>query len=355
MPSHEPRAAPPPLVLRPSDFDEAAVFVGRIFESANWLSLFKHWWDNNPSWSESVPRGWIYRGEGGGVVGFMANIPFRYAIDDRSALACAASSLAVDASCRGQGLAKGIGRAYLAQEGADLLIGTGSSHEAWRLWLALGMRELEHDWTRANYLIPADLPAFVRRSFPRVPAVRLASPLVQKVGGRVLSSLEWLRGTRDLSIDEIVSFGALDPQQLAACIPNRGIQRTRSVETLDWFYFGSEELRRTRTVLVARREGSLVGFMGIKYEEAGASYILECCTGGRVDVARALLFRACAIARAEGRPYVSARASSPTMARALPRWSLASRRRPFPYCYLLPGRVHSDWETGPADGDLGIT
>jgi GNAT superfamily N-acetyltransferase len=115
-------------VLQDEDFADAARFLARVFggQPAGYLELFEHWWKANPRWTSDMPPAWIVR-RGAEVAAFTASIPFFYVIDGASGLCFVTGSTAVAPECRGQGLSKAVGRLFVQQTAADLLVGTGST------------------------------------------------------------------------------------------------------------------------------------------------------------------------------------------------------------------------------------
>jgi hypothetical protein len=66
-------------VVSAGDYTNLARFLGSFRDDRNgeivWLKRLEHWWEQNPSYSADVPRGWLLHGDDGAIVGFLGNIP----------------------------------------------------------------------------------------------------------------------------------------------------------------------------------------------------------------------------------------------------------------------------------------
>ncbi len=131
-----------------ADIGDIAKFLTLSFggSESHYRQLFSYWWESNPSWGDGLPKGWVIKSQDRAIIGFTANIPFAYVINGQAGKCFVTGYTCVDENWRGHKLSKKIGSAFLAQDDADLLIGTDSTPTAYKLWLGLGMRPLQRNW-----------------------------------------------------------------------------------------------------------------------------------------------------------------------------------------------------------------
>jgi len=354
---------PPALrAFQENDFKDTARFLSSIFgeDASRWQSWFAHWWRANPAWNESIPRGWLVRSAGGKPIAFTANIPFRYVIEGKPGLCCVTGSTSVDAAWRRQGLAAMVGKAFLDQPQADLLLGIDSSHAAYRLWQALGMKSLERRWQQINYRVIADAAALTTR----LAATAHLPKFVGAVAGRCAAALMLpitiaAERSRTLAIDKVDRFLPQDGDALESCVASdASTYACRDARTLDWLYFGSPYVRGTRAVFVARSGPQLVGYLAMKRRDPHSYGLLECRTkNADRDIARELIFAARAFAQQQQVRYIVARPYTPMITFAIPRAvSIRLNGPKVTYCYQFrtPLKDESGWETSPSDGDVSV-
>src|SRR5215468_9664607 len=118
-----------------ADLPALCQFVGLVFgKDANVVqSWFDHWWRLNTSWNEGIPRGWLVRVHGKDIIAFTANIPLPFVITRRRGICYVTGTTGVHPNWRGKGLSKLVAQAFVEQQTPDLLVGTGSTPEAFKL------------------------------------------------------------------------------------------------------------------------------------------------------------------------------------------------------------------------------
>jgi hypothetical protein len=351
-----------PTELRASDTEDLATFLVSVFggEREIWKDWFAHWWTLNPARRRSIPCGWAVRSPAGAIIAFTANIPSRYVIDGKPAFCCATGCTAVDTNWRGLGLAKAVGRKFLDQPHGDLLVGVDSTPVAFGLWRALGMQALDERWLKNHSRVLADGAA-------------LGTALSQKTGlpsivGRVAGACIslWLDSpiaahsrSKSLSVTKIDGFSERDADDIAICrASNASTYSYRDVGTLNWLYFGSPFLSRTRTVLVARSGSQLVGYLAMKQWSPHSHYLLECrCHNADPEIARELILAARELARQNRAQTIVVRPYTRMIEAAIPpAVSIQIGRPATTYCYKFrTGDVSTEnWETAPGDGDISV-
>ena len=342
--------------------DDLARFLASVFggDARIWRGWFDHWWALNPAWNAGIPRGWVVRSDTGAISAFTANIPFKYVIGGNPALCCATGSTAVDPNSRGAGLAKAVGRKFLGQIHGDLLVGTNSTPFAAGLWRSLGMKSLDASWQRTNYRVLADGRALVRGGS----AAAGSSNLVRRIAGTSLeSALDTItfltRRSKALSIQRIDKFSEFDTDSLGACkASNATTYAHRDIPTLNWLYFGSENVKRTRVVLVARAGSRAVGYLAMKQWFGHSYYLLECrCRDADPEIARELIWAAREFGQKNRARSILVRPYTPMIEAAVPPMLSVPLKKPTTtYCYSLKGGEIDveNWEAAPGDGDVAV-
>ncbi len=355
------QACGPVAELQASDLADLSELLAGIFgaQAGDWREWFAHWWDRNPARQAGIPRGWIVRSANGDLVAFTANIPFRYVIAGRTALCCVTGSTAVHRDWRGRGLAKAVAAKFIEQPDADLIVGVDSTSAAFTMWQSLGMQALNEPWLGTTSRILADGFALATAQSG---AMGLP-PIVGKAAARCL--MLWLaaaepasRRSRSLTVAKIDNVAPADCEALSACRASpASTYAQRDFETLNWLYFGSEYLKRSRVVLVARSGTAPVGYLAMK-QWRDSYYLLESrCRDADPDIARELLYAARDFGRQTGAHAIIVRPYTSMIRQAIPRAVSVTLARPqTTYCYRFKAQnvATDDWETAPGDGDMSL-
>jgi hypothetical protein len=347
--------------LEETALDELACFLASVFGGASqiWREWFDHWWALNPAWNSAIPRGWLVRSDAGAIIAFTANIPFKYVIDGKPALCCVTGGTAVDLNFRGIGLAKTVGRKFLSQIHGDLLVATDSTPFAAGLWRSLGMKSLDTRWQRTNYRVLADGHALIA-GVSAAGSPNLAGRIAGTALGFALDTVALLsRRSKVLSVERIDGFSEFDAHSLDVCkASNATTYAHRDVSTLNWLYFGTENVKQTRAVLVARSGPTLVGYLAMKRWAGHSYYLLECrCRDADPEIARELIRAAREFARRKQARAVVVRPCTPMIEAAIPAMlSVPVKKPPMTYCYTRKtGEMDfENWEAGPGDGDISV-
>jgi GNAT superfamily N-acetyltransferase len=348
--------------LQSNEIESLAKLLASVFggELVTWQEWFAQWWTSNPACDASMPRGWTARSAAGNLVAFTANIPFRYVIDGKPALCFATGCMAVDPRFRGRGLAKEVGRKFLDQAQGDLLVGTDSTPVAYGLWRSLGMETLDSRWLKTHFRILADGPAlataFVKKA--GLPSV-MGRAAGSCIGAWLEARAEAARPSKSLSVVRAERFVEADADDIENFRASRASTYSwRDVRTLNWLYFGTRYLERTRTVLVARSGSRLVGYLAMRQWHGDTYFLLECrCRDADPDIARELFWHAREFARRDRARSIFVRPYTAMIEAALPRSARVQLARPSTtYCYRFrAGDVNvADWEATPGDGDVSL-
>jgi hypothetical protein len=81
----------------------AATFEDETRDEQFWLKRFDLWWDKNPAFRESVPRGWIIW-EDGAIKGFLGNVPSDFLLNGKPVTALSTTTWRVLPSHRNHSL-----------------------------------------------------------------------------------------------------------------------------------------------------------------------------------------------------------------------------------------------------------
>ncbi|MGA9765482.1 MAG: hypothetical protein WBQ49_12510 [Rhodomicrobium sp.] len=344
--------------LSEKDFQPVSCLLSRSFGGKpEWYTAyFKYWWKHNPAWNETIPRGWVAKSDNGDAVAFTSNIPFEYRINGASALCCATGSTAVDARWRGQGLSKRVASRFLQQPNPALLVGTGSTEVAYRMWLSLGMKPLQRSWPSSSYCILGSVTGYAQTKLNnKVPALafRITGAVETAIYGTLISLAR--AGSR-LDIQKVDCFDASDDEDLLACRASAAsIYPLRNAKILNWLYF-HPHIRDARAVHVAKSGGRILGFIALKHY-GHLLLLLECRTRDLdIEVARQLFLAAQDYASRNGVSYIRIWRYTPMIDAAAPRLGRITSPAPMTtYCYKANVSLREeDWESTPGDGDLSV-
>ncbi len=344
--------------LSEDDLQPVSCLLSRSFGGKpEWYTgYFSYWWEHNPIWNKTIPRGWLVRSEIGDAVAFTSNIPFEYRIKGASALCCTTGSTAVDVRWRGQGLSKCVASRFLEQPDAALLVGTGSTEVAHRMWLSLGMKPLQRTWPSSSYCIVGSVTGYTQAKLNnKVPklAVCIAGAVEKAIYGTLISLA---RARSRLDIQKVDYFDGRDDEDLLACRASAAsIYPVRDARILNWLYF-HPHIRDARAVFAAKSGGRILGFIALKHY--GHQFLLlECRTRDLdVEVARQLFLAAQDYASRNAASYIRIWRYTAMIGAATPRLGRIASSAPMPtYCYKANiGLREEDWESTPGDGDLSV-
>jgi hypothetical protein len=338
-----------------ADLPAVCQFVTLVFNRDARLvqSWFDHWWTLNPVWNESIPRGWILRAQNNDIIAFTSNIPLPYVIGGKRGTCYATGTTGVHPNWRGKGLAKIVGRAFVEQKTPDLLVGAGSTPEAFKLWQSLGMVSLSLEWPDIRLLVASyqkmTKEAVKRRGIPDIVAdsLGLFGLLWDKRATRVSSSE---------TVERVTQFEPSDDESIVQCRASDAFTYPlRNVSIINWLYFGTPYLRKSRLVFAARSCGRLLGFAAFKI--IGTSlYLLECrCLGADPGIASDLIAFSRVGWRELGGTHLTIWPYAPMIEAAVPR-AKTHDKQPMTYVYRANRAAISEreWEITPGDGDIAL-
>ncbi len=344
-----------------ADIGDIAKFLTLSFggSESHYRQLFSYWWESNSSWHGGLPKGWAIKSLDGDIIAFTANIPFAYVINGQAGKCFVTGYTCVDENWRGHKLSKKIGGAFLAQDDADLLIGTDSTPPAYQLWLGLGMRPLKRNWREkscrvlggADHLLDARRP-YSRALEPALGGLGRAVIALAKMSSPALS--------RALTARKILSFDVPGSERIETFRAEQSptTYAVRDRETLDWMYFGCDYVRENRAVFAAFDGGSIVGYLAVK-RIMNSFYLLECrCENADPEIARVLIWAARDHAESQGISFINVWRYAPMIADAIPTMCSTTYKsiHMMTYCYRSNrGPIDEDkWESTPGDGDLAV-
>lgn len=340
-----------------ADLGDIAKFLTLSFggSESHYRQLFSYWWESNSCWHGGLPKGWAIKSPDGDIIAFTANIPFAYVISGQAGKCFVTGYTCVDQNWRGHKLSKKIGGAFLAQDDADLLIGTDSTPPAYQLWLGLGMRPLKRNWREKSCRVlgGADHLLNARRPYLRaLGGLGRAAIALAKMSSPALS--------RALTARKIPSFDVPGSERIETFRAEQSptTYAVRDRETLDWMYFGCDYVRENRAVFAAFDGGSIVGYLAVK-RIMNSFYLLECrCENADPEIARVLIWAARDHAESQGISFINVWRYAPMIADAIPTMCSTTYKsiHKMTYCYRSNrGPIDEDkWESTPGDGDLAV-
>ena len=340
-----------------ADLGDIAKFLTLSFggSESHYRQLFSYWWESNSCWHGGLPKGWAIKSPDGDIIAFTANIPFAYVINGQAGKCFVTGYTCVDQNWRGHKLSKKIGGAFLAQDDADLLIGTDSTPPAYQLWLGLGMRPLKRNWREKSCRVlgGADHLLDARRPYLRaLGGLGRAAIALAKMSSPALS--------RALTARKIPSFDVPGSERIETFRAEQSptTYAVRDRETLDWMYFGCDYVRENRAVFAAFDGGSIVGYLAVK-RIMNSFYLLECrCENADPEIARVLIWAARDHAESQGISFINVWRYAPMIADAIPTMCSTTYKsiHKMTYCYRSNrGPIDEDkWESTPGDGDLAV-
>ena len=340
-----------------ADLGDIAKFLTLSFggSKSHYRQLFSYWWESNSCWHGGLPKGWAIKSPDGDIIAFTANIPFAYVINGQAGKCFVTGYTCVDENWRGHKLSKKIGGAFLAQDDADLLIGTDSTPPAYQLWLGLGMRPLKRNWREKSCRVlgGADHLLNARRPYLRaLGGLGRAAIALAKMSSPALS--------RALTARKIPSFDVPGSERIETFRAEQSptTYAVRNRETLDWMYFGCDYVRENRAVFAAFDGGSIVGYLAVK-RIMNSFYLLECrCENADPEIARVLIWAARDHAESQGISFINVWRYAPMIADAIPTMCSTTYKsiHKMTYCYRSNrGPIDEDkWESTPGDGDLAV-
>ncbi|MGO9701078.1 MAG: hypothetical protein ACLPX7_17640 [Xanthobacteraceae bacterium] len=249
----------------------------------------------------------------------------------------------------------------MSQFHGDLLVAADSTLIAAGLWRSLGMTPLEARWQQSNFRVLADGCALVRGPS----AASRSSSLIERIAGTSLGfALDTLatlsrRRSKALSVELVDRFSECDADSIDECkASNAPTYAWRDADTVNWLYFGTQFVKQTRAVLVARSGARLVGYLAMKQWAGHSYYLLECrCREADPEIARELILAAREFARQKQARSVLVRPYTPMIEAAVPATVSVKLKKP-PMTYYYSSRTGNldvkNWEAGPGDGDVSV-
>ena len=350
------------LTARPiqsSDFSDVANFLARTFGNNPEASLeLLHWLEKNPARNNDWPRGWLVGSANRELIAFTSNIPFAYIINGKIRNCFATGNTSVAPEWRGKKLSKMVARAFLNQDNADLLIGVDSTEIAYRLWLSLGMKPLQRQWTGKNFRMIASARRLALR--PIVPGILTPALSTTIAAVTAIARMYALSRARSIKVKKLDSFDIAGSSQIETfrADNNADTYAVRNSRILTWMYFGCEIVRRNRAVFAATDGDRIIGYLAMKL--VGNSFsLLECrCKDASPEIARALILVARDYADAHGALFLNVWRYTHMIYEAVPNLcGTTFRSHPMmTYCYHSNVGIVDEqkWESTPGDGDLSV-
>ena len=266
------------MMIRPvekKDLQALAVFLeketDRAFLREVWEDRFDCFWDRNPGFVEGrIPRGWLLLDDDDHVGGFFGNIPAAYAIDGQEEVFCSATSWFVRADLRSHSLS--LLQRYLAQ--GNPLLDTTPNPAAEKIIKHYGFSELSQPWITKDFVFPVHALGAWNLVMGRrsgLAGIMMASTAALFCGifrgyQKIYDGLNFGRSGKKVSVREITQFGQEYDAFWEKFRKRHPVTAVRDAARLNWFFFSTEGLRRTRKVFEVRNAEGLVGYAAVKVE-----------------------------------------------------------------------------------------
>jgi len=294
-------------VVRPEDYERLATFMAAFpgvkpCTAARWRSRMAAWWDRNPAFQESFPRGWVVDDDGT-IAGFFGSIPLKMQLGGTEATVFCTTTWRVAAEHRGKTLELKL-RQLKAHE-KHLHFSTTPMKDLVPLLQRFKYRQVERgpDAKYQSQLI-FDCANFWRVHYRDRPGVaRLAT-----VVAPALAAFQAIRtrGLKDGTVADVrelthadAAFDALW-QRTRTRFANTNV---RTAETVNWYCFTIQPV--DRKLFAAYVRGELVGYLVLLVKEEPMLRYVECVDAwidpatDEAAVLAALLARAADAARRE--------------------------------------------------------
>lgn len=181
-PVHKPAK---PIRLREASFEDypqISALESRFQLYPKNYEEWKHLWTNNPAYREAegkLPIGWVLENAGGGISGYLGNIPLTCEFQGRKLLAATTRAWVVDEDARSYALL--LVATYFKQTNVDLFLNTSVNAEAAQAFSSFqGIRVPVGDWDRSLFWI-THYPGFAE-SLLRQKGAPLVGPLSYPLG-----------------------------------------------------------------------------------------------------------------------------------------------------------------------------
>jgi hypothetical protein len=259
-----------------------------------WLHLFELWWNSNPAFTDSFPKGWILENDLS-IVGFIGNIPVKFLIHGEEKIAAVSNSWYVDPSVRGL-FSLRLFNEYLKQKSASLfLFKRGKDKDIVKILSRYNFEEhiLPKSQKEYVYVINKRKVKFIFLDFllkNRIPQLSELSELCKRAGSLLFVCLHQksvIRGpilpsdmfTSSLCTSCDDSFSRLWEPYLDSC----EVTLSRDTKTLNWLYFSSARYNK-RVVIQCHRscDKMLAGYMVFDFQRMkpygeGIMNLMEMC------------------------------------------------------------------------------
>lgn len=266
-----------PIAVRRDDYQELAAFMaafsGVIARTVDaWRNRFYAWWDLNPAFDESLPRGWVLRDEGR-IAGFFGSIPLKVQLDGKETRAFTGTNWRVLPGHRGGSL--GLKLKQLQSHSDHAHFSTTPLEELVPLLQRLGYQPLRRGpGTEQQSQFICDVEKFLEAKIAGVPGravvARIAAPAFAALQALRMRSLWRFRGddVRDLPRAD-ATFDDLW-RRTRTRYANTNV---RTADEVNWYCFVIQPVEKK--LLAYYDGGELVGYMVLWMKRSGRRF-MEC-------------------------------------------------------------------------------
>jgi hypothetical protein len=264
--------------IDPGLFQDVSIFLETMtdekYPRALWVDRFKFWWQDNPTATKDKAFGWILYDEHE-IKGFYGYIQTVYYLNGNNVNAYSGTSWYVEEEYRSHSL--DLFRHLFQQESACLLLNTTPSPHAEAIYNMFRFQILKQPWHNEVLMFPingAELWDFlVRKKFSDNPLRPFLARLKYPVGW-VIECLQNIRqfifakSEPNYQFKELTEFDVAYNDLWKSFKQRYDVMSVRDQKTLNWFYFGSPDLRTKRIVIEMKLNGKLIAYIAVNLPKA---------------------------------------------------------------------------------------
>jgi hypothetical protein len=303
------------------DYDNIAEFLTGFGQGDRprefWLRRMRHWWDQNPVWSERICRGWRVD-EKSQTVGFIGVIPRAIETFEGSALSSNMTTYWVLPEHRKHSLAL-----LVRTLGASMPVQFNTTPGDAVVPLLEGLRFVPFPGVRRDYeslLVVDPLPLLGTLASRRAPAfAKVPAGVWRGLGAPARAGLAAFRSAKRIRShlqSRLLSSVGPEFDALWDARRERKLTAGRDAKSLNWFVFGNPD--RPKTLIGCFEGRALAGFLILAEREHPSLKLLDCVDfflgADDTRVVESLVLEASECARRAGVAFVGFRHFSPFLA-----------------------------------------
>jgi hypothetical protein len=263
------------LSVLPGNYKEIADFLIQYKVWSNsaefWLNGFHAWWDNNPTFSECMERGWILRDKQK-IVGFMGLIPSPFQISGKEVVVFNATTWYVHPDYRSESFQLLIKSIKYTKD--SIYFYTTPSDRAIKILQKLRFHSIPRSTSKRSFII-IDFEKVLKVKFGQSIlhkfAIKITSPFLAIIQSIRLKKTDLEKINRVKRIRKADSTFDDLWERTKHIFPTTNI---RNAEAINWYCFNNKEYEKV--VLGYYLNDQLLGYLILKNPRLKSMNILEC-------------------------------------------------------------------------------